>query len=92
MICIIIITKNCYVELMQEQKKKSIFSIFDELSENFVDGIKEGLANFNNIISNVVEFMELAGNIEMTDLYEKHMEKIDIVSEDSEDDNELDVK
>ena len=76
---------------MQEQKKKSIFSIFDELSANFVDGIKEGLANFNNIISNVVEFMELAGNIEMTDLYEKHMEKVDI-NEDSEEDNKIDVK
>ena len=70
------------------KKRKSIFAIFDELSTNFVDGIREGLENFNNLIGSVVEYMELAGNIDTIDMIEKDLKKIDIEGEDSEEDEE----
>lgn len=67
------------------QKRKSVFNIFDELSTNFVDGIKEGLENFSNLIGNVIEFMELAGDIKTIDMLERDMKKVEIESEDTED-------
>ena len=73
------------------KKRKSIFNIFDELSENFVDGIREGLGNFSNLIGNVIDFMELAGNIETIDMMEEKMKKVEIESEDTEDTEEKDV-
>ncbi len=66
--------------MLENKKKKSIFSIFDEISSNFESGIKEGLENFSHLISNIVEFMELAGKVETIDM----MKKVDIESEDSE--------
>ena len=69
---------------MSEKKKKAIFSIFDEISSNFESGIREGLENLNHLISNVVEFMELAGNVETIN----SMERIDIESEDSDEKEE----
>ena len=68
---------------MSEKKKKSIFSIFDEISSNFESGIREGLENLNHLISNVVEFMELAGNVETIN----SMKRVDI-DEDSDEKEE----
>ncbi|MFX0132927.1 MAG: hypothetical protein ACFFDN_04705 [Candidatus Hodarchaeota archaeon] len=73
------------------KKRKSIFSIFDELSANFVDGIREGLENFNNLIGSVVEFMELAGDIDTIDMMEKKLKKVEIEGEDSEEDEEENI-
>lgn len=74
------------------KKRKSIFNIFDELSENFVDGIREGLGNFSNLIGNVIDFMEYAGNIETIDIIEKKMKKVEIESEDNEDNDIIKTK
>ncbi len=73
------------------KKRKSIFAIFDEISANFVDGVREGLENFNNLIGSVVEYMELAGNIDTVDMIEKNLKKIEIESEDSEEDEEENI-
>ncbi|MHA1378600.1 MAG: hypothetical protein ACTSRG_09480 [Candidatus Helarchaeota archaeon] len=68
------------------QKKRKIFTIFDEISSNFVDGIREGLTNLSNIVSNVVEFMELAGS---SDMLAKDLQKIEIDDVESEQEEEI---
>ncbi|MHA1298455.1 MAG: hypothetical protein ACTSO9_03325 [Candidatus Helarchaeota archaeon] len=75
---------------MEQKKRKSLFNIFEEMSSNFVDGIREGLANLNNIISNVVEFMELAGDIKTADIIEKGLQRVEIEGEEIEDE-EIDI-
>ena len=85
MIISLLITKG--MKLMSK-KRKSIFDIFDELSENFVDGIREGLENFSNLIGNVVE---LAGKIDTIDIIENKMKKVEIESEDTKDNEDKDV-